>query len=764
MPFARSEVRPHNGVPTIFVDGQPLHGMTATSCAFDDPAVVRGFVEGGAELLMIWIEAGIHCWKGEGSYDWSYAERKFAFFEQHGGDTRWIIRVRLGLLAPWFAQAYPSEVHKGGDLSVCNIASPIWKAKVCGLVRDFVSWVKTTRWAPRIIGFMLNAGSTEEWLIFDTEETTRGRYHGVYTREFRAWLRRTYAEEAALRCAWNDPEASFDTAACPTGHMRKGSHIWGPFSLRDPAAERPAIDYYRFLNTTLADHFIAVCCAAKEAAGTPILCGGFHSYLWWETGVYSYIQEYGHGLIQRLKESPWVDFVSDITSYDGRYPGGPSGYLGLPHSLNLSGKLHYTEVDLVTVAAIPDPIRPSPLPDRIWKWDLNFCGRDLEEQVALLQREHAHNLITGTPYWWFDIRCRNYTPPPIVSALKRLSDIGKQAVNWDRRSISQVAFVCSEDTPMFQAGMSGELIRFELECHHPLLLDLAARQWGLAGVPFDTYELHDLAHPDFPGDQYRLLIFANCAYVSPRAAEGIRRWQRDDRVFCWTYAPAVIAHLQSSSSSSSSPSRRFQYLREGKSGSSEARTSLTLPNVLERSGGRLCLDPGAGAELIGMQLGWKRERRQIRVLIDDSGYPLTQGGEKLSFGTEGSVGPVFFADDPEACVFGRLRDGDEPAFALRHHDGWRSVYLAMLNFGPQLLRNLARFAGAHVWCESDDVVYANRSLVCLHTASAGEKVIRLPQPAIVTDLWTGEQPPEPRDTIRASLPAYRTRMWRITQP
>jgi hypothetical protein len=165
-----------------------------------------------------------------------------------------------------------------------------------------------------------------------------------------------------------------------------------------------------------------------------------------------------------------------------------------------------------------------------------------------------------------------------------------------------------------------------------------------------------------------------------------------------------------------------------------------------------------------MRLGWRRERRQIRVLIDDSGYALTQGGEKLSFGTEGSVGPVFFADDPEACVFGRLRDGGEPAFALRHHDGWRSVYLAMLNFGPQLLRNLASFAGAHVWCESDDVVYANRSLVCLHTASAGEKVIRLPQPAVVTDLWTGERSPGPLDAIRATMPAYRTRLWRITQP
>src|SRR5690606_7097065 len=106
-----------------------------------------------------------------------------------------------------------------------------------------------------------------------------------------------------------------------------------------------------------------------------------------------------------------------------------------------------------------------------------------------------HNLITGTPYWWFDIAGRNYQAPPLVQEMNRLSGWGKQAVHWDRRSISQVAFICSEDTPLRQAAMNGELLRFELESNHTLLIDLATRGWGVAGLPFDTYELHDLAHP-----------------------------------------------------------------------------------------------------------------------------------------------------------------------------------------------------------------------------------------------------------------------------
>jgi hypothetical protein len=372
----------------------------------------------------------------------------------------------------------------------------------------------------------------------------------------------------------------------------------------------------------------------------------------------------------------------------------------------------------VDPATVPPRTAEPAIPDREWNWARNYCGRDMDEQVAILHREGMHNLITGTPYWWFDIRSHDYQAPAIVAALRKLSDLGRQAVEWDRRSASEVAFVVSEDTPMYQAAMNGELLRFELECNHPLLIDGCSRQWGLAGVPYDIYELHDLAHADFPGRQYRLIVFVNCARISDAAAKGVRRWQNDERVMCWTYAAGVTGP-------------------EG-------------------------LDLAREADLIGIRLGWQNRRRNIRVQIDDAGHPLTAGaaGGSLDFGTEGSVGPVFFADDPAATVLGRLRDGGEAAFALRRHAGWRSVYLAMLNFGPQLLRNLATFAGAHVWCESNDALYANRSILCLHSASAGEKVIHLPAPAVVTNLWTGEATASPVSELQITMPPYRTQAWR----
>ncbi len=738
--------------------GQALHGMTATSTAFDDPAVIRDFVASGVEVMMIWIEVPLQCWKGPRKYDWSYAQKKLAHFAAHAGDTKWIIRVRLGLVAGWFGEANPTEVHQvipaspgsPQGMSVCVIHSSVWQAAIREVIGDFVAWIEGTEWSPRVVGFMLNAGATEEWLPFDVGELTRGNYHQVYTREFRSWLSRAYGgDERALQAAWKGVDAgtvngrvvardlpTFATASCPTGHIRKGSHIWGPYSLRDPKEDRQAIDYYRFLAESLADALISFCRVAKEATRTPIIVGGFHSYLWWESGVYSYIQEYGHGLIQRLNRSSWIDFVSDITSYDCRYPGGPSGYLGVPHSLNLNGKLHYTEVDLVTTSTLPQdaqdawaaadtsdiPTRTCGgiIPERVWNWTSNYCGRDEAEQIAIFQREHLRNVITGSPYWWFDIRGRDYQRPAFVRSIAQLSAIGKQAVGWDRTSSAEIAFVLSESSPPFQAAMNGEMVRFELESIHGLLVDLANRAWGLAGVPFDIYEIEDLAHADFPGNRYKLMVFVNCPNISAKGADGVRRWQKDGRVMCWTYAAGV----------------------------------------LDESGLRADLS----SELIGTRLGWRSQRQQIRVQIQDHGDALTAGGPALDFGTEGSVGPVFFADDPQATVLGRLRDGGEAAFTVKNLGSWRSVYLGMLNFGPALLRNLARFAGAHVWSDQDDAVYACRSIVALHTQTGGRKVIHLPRPAIVADLFAldGPRPTVPVSEIVVEAGPRRTFAWRTS--
>lgn len=61
-------------------------------------------------------------------------------------------------------------------------------------------------------------------------------------------------------------------------------------------------------------------------------------------------------------------------------------------------------------------------------------------------------------------------------------------------------------------------------------------------------------------------------------------------------------------------------------------------------------------------------------------------------------------------------------------------------FTPKELRDFAKSANAHVFCDSDDVICYGNSLLSIHTASAGEKRIRLPKTATIKNICSKKAP------------------------
>ncbi len=61
-------------------------------------------------------------------------------------------------------------------------------------------------------------------------------------------------------------------------------------------------------------------------------------------------------------------------------------------------------------------------------------------------------------------------------------------------------------------------------------------------------------------------------------------------------------------------------------------------------------------------------------------------------------------------------------------------------FSPAELRDFARSAGVHIFCDSDDVICFGNSLLSIHTASAGEKKIRLPKAATIKNVCSNKAP------------------------
>jgi len=69
---------------------------------------------------------------------------------------------------------------------------------------------------------------------------------------------------------------------------------------------------------------------------------------------------------------------------------------------------------------------------------------------------------------------------------------------------------------------------------------------------------------------------------------------------------------------------------------------------------------------------------------------------------------------------------------------YASVFTTAVPLPADLWRGIARFAGAHVYCETNDILMADSSVVGLHSVQTGEKRIELPGEFRVTDLITGK--------------------------
>ena len=65
----------------------------------------------------------------------------------------------------------------------------------------------------------------------------------------------------------------------------------------------------------------------------------------------------------------------------------------------------------------------------------------------------------------------------------------------------------------------------------------------------------------------------------------------------------------------------------------------------------------------------------------------------------------------------------------------RSIFWGGTVLTAEFVQQIAREAGVHIYAPAGDVVYANSRFITFHAASAGEKVLKLPQICDVVDIF-----------------------------
>lgn len=663
-----AEIKELNGSPCLFINGKPFFPMIYSQIPHPDEKHSHQFAKAGVELYEINDTLGfIHtsCWEGKDKYDFSRLDNLVLNVLKSNPKAYFLLR--LWLEPPeWWKDLHPQElqlyadgtgwdkVDVFGGTKWPSFASEVWRKEAGNALRALINHIKGSPYAERCIGFHIGAGIYGEWhymgaqYVPDMSEPMR--------RRFRKWLRERYGNDInALRRAWGKEDVDFETAEIPTLQERLRTS-WGIF--HDPSKNRQVVDYYLCHHDVLVETILYFAKIAKEATEGKSLVGVFYGY----TANVLWAQDGGHLELQKIYNSPYIDFLCSPHTYIRRSLGEDGGFRALPGSIALHGKIFIDEADDRTHLA-SDPY-----------------ARGVEDSIALIRREFIQALTTNAGLWWFDMESRWFDDPRLMEEIKKMKRVGDESLRLPRRRMSEVAVIASPYNLIYTAHWRHPKYADERTYGDAVSALLLNEQWGeffKMGAPFDLYDLGDIER--LP-THYKCYIFLNTFYMEGKARRAIERLKRDGKILIWFYAPGIL--------------------------------------------GEKGIDLEGMEELVGMRMGMAEKETPLEV--------VTKDGRR--WGVAKAIAPTIWVEDREAEVLGSSPEG-KANFCLKRFKDWVSVYVGSPALPADILRELLKSAGVHIYLESGDVLYLNDSYLALHTAKAGVKKITLPKARRVRDVF-----------------------------
>ena len=718
----KAEIRQHNGTPTLFLDGDPVfahfHWLTSHPAPdkLENRIAIQQFAKAGIHLIAFDIGTGME-WIGpgpgrEGHFDFSAVEGQYLKMLDADPDALFHLRIYLET-REWWNELYPGECEVTDDDARQNqsYASMVWRTQVKDFLRAYSDHLRRIGLMDRVIGYQVEAGVCGEWI---KNVSSMGRLCGDFSEpmrwRFREWLLAQYdGDVKALREAWRNPGVAFETADVPSGDTQRATtHM----HFRDPAVERPVVDYLTNLADLSAELVIEFCRTAKEASEGNAIAGAFFGYLTeisWNDAFFgspavesrwSTYQRSGHLGLKAVLESPEVDFIVSPYSYAFRGVGGDGLPMPPSESLRRSGKLYIFEED-------------SRMHNR---FDPDGRNYSFEHATAIHQRNFAQVLTHGLGVWWFiDNPPGEYlewqkSEPEFQPWLERFQAIGTWALTLDRKPQAEVAVLLDDESMLYE--------EFQNTLSIPLIWH--QRHQGLArfGAPYDIYLLQDLIDGRLP--PYKLYIFLNAFHLDRSRRNALsREIKRDGRVALWIYAPGYAAGELST----------------------DTMTDLT---------------------------GFAFERSEIPwgpfMHVTHFTHPATaKVPQDLFWGTNGIIGPLFHLKDPDArilgqvvCALGRCK----PGLGVKEFADWTSIYCAAPNIPAPVLRGIAGYAGVHIYNEAGDVLNATGDLLAVHTVSGGKREYRLPfSVEVIYDLYADRMVSQNADRFEVELDPISSGLW-----
>jgi len=600
----------------------------------------------------------------------------------------------------WWLEKYPDELilydDGGRKAAQCgpekienpSLGSEIWLKYSCDTIAKLTQYLKG-KYPERFLGFYFAWGICGEWNYYGEPDMNDWRcsdFSPAMVRRFRMWLRQRYGSVEQLQQAWSRNDIDFDNAGIPERIERLNTDI-GFF--KNPVRKTQVSDYYRFIGELAADVLIDFCRTAKENSDSSIICGGgYGGIMDINVCAYLYFGFTTAGGIKKVIESPHVDFYSTPYSYYSREIGaGDCSYMCVTESWRLHNKIRLGDNDTRTVLAEPFQ-KVFGRPDTV------------KDSIEILKRDFGQHLVRASGGWW---QHRWLDHPALIRTMAKLNRISDLAMQYDRSLSDGIAMIVDEESLLYQR-MTNMLI-------FKLLYEQRMKEFGRIGVPWHLYLLDDISHEEMP--EYKVYVFLNAFFMDERKRKMIKeKLCRNNNILVWMYAPG------------------FQ---------NEAGFSIQNMELLT-----------------GIKIEYKNIAANAEIKIVDFSHPVTEDiipesgdsffGVRRMFewsGTSshghmdhtGVVEPVFYVNDPDAKILGKIISINRPGFVIKEMEGWTSIYSAAPMLSAKILRNICRYAGIHIYLETEDLLYANKHFVVVHTKQNGKKIIKLPVKADVYEIF-----------------------------
>jgi len=738
------------GRPTFFVNGEPISHATYCDVCMRPGAEgeaklydrIKDFADSGVKVYVICAWKGDLCWAdGSDNSERISLDKQAEIILELVPDAWIITRMNDWLPNEWYTDN-PDEVQTPSLVGPIYRKEPSLASKKAQLdlidfMGNLIRYCESASWSDRLIGYLcypLGEGSlslTVGGFFFDQCE--------LMQKTFRDWVSNKYSTEAALRKAWRDDEITFDSIRVPLESEWQQEIARNPKIVREiVAAEdietrsikqeifhwiegdqlRKIRDYVDLQRELYIDWYKTLFRGYKKLRedrevffgidmGKQTMLGWQHNMAFYGIGpgatFVNQISASGAIDIGELLDEPGLDFIVTPADYTDRTVGYGWESEGIGDSMRLRNKVVLVENDSRTFK------------EGTQQHTLG-AFKNTEEMKAGLLRNFAWALSRGQMEYWMTIGADFFHDPIVhekgIGFIRPLVD--KSVYYPHIETEHAIAMIIDDTSPLYENGTTG----------YQNLAVVWQRVLGLShcGIPYRIYLFSDLSRDNMP--DYKCYLFPNLFMLNDERMQLLKK-----KVLC------------------------------------KGRTAIFGPSTGITDGNKLSAD--RAGKLLGVDMDLVKNECFRRVIINRNHDITERLPASMVYGDSHHYGPILVpkkgaVEKAGGIVLGEATTFFEinlPGLFIKDNGDHKIAWSIAVPFPADLLRELARYGGCHVWCEEDDVFYASDTIAAVHSVKNGPRKIKLPSKRTVVDIFNDEVFGENVDEINININAPETRIF-----